>query len=88
MPSCRPVVADRLVRVPEALDTRTAAAVMLQGCTAHYLTTSSFPLRAGHTALVHAGAGGAGRLIIQMAKKSRRKGHHDGRHARQDGSCP
>ena len=64
------VAADRLVRVPEALDTRTAAAVMLQGCTAHYLTTSSFPLRAGHTALVHAGAGGAGRLIIQMAKKA------------------
>jgi NADPH2:quinone reductase len=64
------VAADRLVRVPEALDTRTAAAVMLQGCTAHYLTASSFPLRAGHTALVHAGAGGAGRLIIQMAKKA------------------
>ena len=64
------VAADRLVRVPEKLDTRTAAAVMLQGCTAHYLTTSSFPLRAGHTALVHAGAGGAGRLIIQMAKKA------------------
>lgn len=64
------VAADRLVRIPEALDTRTAAAVMLQGCTAHYLTTSSFPLRAGHTALVHAGAGGAGRLIIQMAKKA------------------
>ena len=64
------VAADRLVRVPESLDTRTAAAVMLQGCTAHYLTASSFPLRAGHTVLVHAGAGGAGRLIIQMAKKA------------------
>ena len=64
------VAADRLVRVPEALDTRTAAAVMLQGATAHYLTSSTFPLRAGHTALVHAGAGGAGRLIIQMAKKA------------------
>ena len=46
------VAADRLVRVPEALDTRTAAAVMLQGATAHYLTSSTFPLRAGHTALV------------------------------------
>ena len=64
------VAADRLVRVPEALDTRTAAAVMLQGATAHYLTSSTFPLRAGHTVLVHAGAGGAGRLIIQMAKKA------------------
>ncbi len=64
------VAADRLVQIPAALDTRTAAAVMLQGCTAHYLTASSFPLRAGHTALVHAGAGGAGRLIIQMAKKA------------------
>ena len=56
------------MKVPDAVDLRTAAAAMLQGTTAHYLTTSTFPLRAGHTALVHAAAGGAGRLIVQMAK--------------------
>ena len=41
---------------------------MLQGMTAHYLTHSTFPLKPGHTCLVHAAAGGAGRLIVQMAK--------------------
>jgi len=56
-----------LARVPENVDLRQAAAVMLQGMTAHYLTHSTFPLKAGHTALVHAGAGGTGRLIVQMA---------------------
>lgn len=61
---------DRIVRIPDSVDTRTAAALMLQGMTAHYLTVSTFPLRAGHTALIHAGAGGAGRLIIQMAKNA------------------
>lgn len=58
----------KLVRVPEGVDTRTAAALMLQGMTAHYLTRSTFPLKAGHTALVHAAAGGVGLLLIQMAK--------------------
>ncbi|HTA42237.1 MAG TPA: zinc-binding dehydrogenase, partial [Bryobacteraceae bacterium] len=48
-------------------DFRTAAAIMLQGMTAHYLTHSTFPLKAGHVALVHAAAGGTGRLIVQMA---------------------
>lgn len=43
---------------------------MLQGMTAHYLAHSTFALRAGHTALVHAGAGGVGRLLIQMAKRA------------------
>lgn len=62
------VPAAKLVRVPEGVDTRTAAAVMLQGMTAHYLTRSTFPLKAGDTALVHAAAGGVGLLLIQMAK--------------------
>jgi NADPH:quinone reductase len=62
------VPAAKLVRVPDGVDTRTAAALMLQGMTAHYLTRSTFPLKAGHTALVHAAAGGAGLLITQLAK--------------------
>jgi NADPH2:quinone reductase len=57
-----------LVEVPDAVDFDTAAAVMLQGMTAHYLTRSTFPLRSGHTCLVHAAAGGAGLLTVQMAK--------------------
>lgn len=56
-----------LVRLPDDIDFRTAAAVMLQGMTAHYLTHSTFPLKPGHVALVHAAAGGTGRLIVQMA---------------------
>ena len=56
-----------LVKIPDGIDFRTAAAVMLQGMTAHYLTHTTFLLRSGHTALVHAGAGGTGRLIVQMA---------------------
>ena len=62
------VPALKLVRVPEGIDTRTAAALMLQGMTAHYLTRSTFPLKSGDTALVHAAAGGAGLLITQLAK--------------------
>jgi NADPH2:quinone reductase len=62
------VPALKLVRVPEGVDTRTAAALMLQGMTAHYLTRSTFPLKNGDTALVHAAAGGAGLLITQFAK--------------------
>jgi NADPH2:quinone reductase len=61
------VPAKMLVKLPESVDFRTAAAAMLQGMTAHYLTHSTFPLKAGHTALVHAAAGGTGRLIVQMA---------------------
>src|SRR5690606_22642092 len=63
------VPAKRLVRVPDAVDLRSAAAVMLQGMTAHYLTHSTFKLEPGHTALVHAAAGGAGLLITQLARK-------------------
>jgi NADPH2:quinone reductase len=58
----------QLVKLPDSLDLNAAAAAMLQGMTAHYLTHSTFPLKAGDTALVHAAAGGAGALIAQMAK--------------------
>ncbi|MCG8350929.1 MAG: quinone oxidoreductase [Chloroflexales bacterium] len=61
--------AEKLVRVPAQLDMQQAAAAMLQGFTAHYLSHSTFPLKAGDTALVHAAAGGVGRLLVQMAKK-------------------
>ncbi|MGI8574546.1 MAG: quinone oxidoreductase family protein [Egibacteraceae bacterium] len=61
--------AERAVRVPDGVETATAAAVMLQGMTAHYLASSTFPLQEGHTALVHAGAGGVGHLLIQIAKR-------------------
>jgi NADPH2:quinone reductase len=61
------VPAAQLVKVPAALAPEKAAAAMLQGMTAHYLTHSTFPLKAGDTALVHAGAGGVGLLLTQMA---------------------
>lgn len=59
----------KLVPVPAELPPELAAAAMLQGITAHYLVTDTFPLRPGHTALVHAGAGGVGLLLTQMAKR-------------------
>jgi NADPH2:quinone reductase len=62
------VPAWRLVSIPDGLDTLLAAAVMLQGMTAHYLTCDTFPLRPDHTALVHAAAGGVGLLLVQLAK--------------------
>jgi NADPH2:quinone reductase len=62
------VPAWQLVKIPEGLDFQQAAAAMLQGMTAHYLTHSTYPLQKGDIALVHAAAGGAGRLIVQMAK--------------------
>ena len=61
----------RLVLIPEDLNIRTAAAVMLQGMTAHYLSHSTYPLQKGDTALVHAAAGGVGLLLVQMAKRCR-----------------
>ena len=61
------VPADRLVAVPDGLDLASAAAAMLQGATAHYLATDTFRLAAGHTALVHAAAGGVGQLLVQLA---------------------
>jgi len=63
------VSAASLVKVPDGLTMEQAAAAMLQGMTAHYLSHSTFPLKAGDTALVHAGAGGVGLLLTQMAKK-------------------
>lgn len=62
------VPVERAVRVPDGVETETAAAVMLQGITAHYLATDTFPLGPGHRCLVHAGAGGVGQLLIQIAK--------------------
>ena len=56
-----------LVKIPQGLSMQQAAAAMLQGMTAHYLSHSTFPLHAGDTALVHAGAGGVGLLLTQMA---------------------
>lgn len=62
------VAADRLVKIPEGVTATQAAAVMLQGMTAHYLAFSTYPLKAGETCLVHAAAGGVGLLLCQMAK--------------------
>ena len=59
----------KLVKLPEKVDFKLGAAIMLQGMTAHYLTHSTFPLLTGHRALVHAGAGGMGLLLIQIARK-------------------
>ncbi|MCI0388610.1 MAG: quinone oxidoreductase [Acidobacteria bacterium] len=67
------VLAWKLVKVPEGpegIDARQAAAVMLQGMTAHYLMTSTYPLKAGETALIHAAAGGVGLLLIQLVKRT------------------
>lgn len=57
-----------IVPLPDDVTFEDAASVMLQGMTAHYLTHSTFPLKAGQTCLVHAAAGGAGLLTVQMAK--------------------
>jgi NADPH2:quinone reductase len=63
------VPAERLVPIPPEIEFEQAAAVMLQGMTAHYLCHSSYPLKAGDTALIHAAAGGVGLLLVQMAKR-------------------
>ena len=63
------VPASRLVKIPDEIDFEQAAAAMLQGMTAHYLLHSSYPLKKGETALIHAAAGGVGLLLVQMAKK-------------------
>jgi NADPH:quinone reductase len=64
------VPAARLVQLPRSIDMQEAAAAMLQGMTAHYLTTSTYDLKSGDVALVHAAAGGVGLLLIQMAKRA------------------
>jgi len=58
----------RLATLPDAVSTQQGAAVMLQGMTAHYLCLSTYPLRPGDTALVHAAAGGVGQLLVQIAR--------------------
>ena len=63
------VKAERLVPVPPDVETRIAAAVMLQGMTAHYLACSTYPLREGDRCIVHAAAGGVGLLLVQIAKR-------------------
>ena len=63
------VPAAQLVKVPAGVTPEQAAAVMLQGMTAHYLAYSTFPLKAGETVLIHAGAGGVGLLLTQMARR-------------------
>jgi NADPH:quinone reductase len=62
------VPAWKLVPLPANVDARSAAALMLQGMTAHYLTHSTYALQPGQTALIHAAAGGVGLLLVQMAK--------------------
>ena len=62
------VPADRLISLPDGVAAAEAAAVLLQGMTAHYLVTGTHVLKAGDTALVHAAAGGVGLLLVQMAK--------------------
>jgi NADPH2:quinone reductase len=62
------VPARRAVRIPDDVEVRTAAAAMLQGMTAHYLVTSTYVVKEGDTALVHAAAGGMGLLLAQMIK--------------------
>ena len=64
------VPAWQLVPIPEKLDFNSAAATMLQGMTAHYLTHSTFEVKPGHTCIVHAAAGGVGLLLVQIAKKA------------------
>lgn len=62
------VPAGSLIKIPEALDFKQAAAAMLQGMTAHYLSHSTYRIKHGDIALIHAAAGGVGRLLVQMAK--------------------
>jgi NADPH2:quinone reductase len=62
------VPADRLVKISDELDFNQAAAAMLQGMTAHYLSHSTYPIKSGDAVLIHAAAGGVGLLLVQMAK--------------------
>ena len=62
------VEADKLVLVPDDIDIEISGAVMLQGITAHYLSHSTYPIKPGDVALIHAAAGGTGRLLAQMVR--------------------
>jgi NADPH:quinone reductase len=64
------VAESNLVAIPEGITTEQAAATMLQGMTAHYLTRSTYPLKQGETALIHAAAGGTGQILVQLAKSA------------------
>ncbi|MBW4037881.1 MAG: quinone oxidoreductase [Acidobacteria bacterium] len=64
--ACAP--ADDLLKIPDAMSFEQAAAVLLQGLTAHYLAFDTYPIRSGDTVLIHAGAGGVGLLLTQIAK--------------------
>jgi len=64
------VDAGRVVPVPDAVPVEVAAAAMLQGLTAHYLTRSTFPVQDGQWALVHAAAGGVGQLLVQLCRSA------------------
>jgi NADPH2:quinone reductase len=59
---------DRLVKIPQGVSYQQAAAAMLQGMTAHYLSHDTYPVKKGETALIHAAAGGVGLLLVQMTK--------------------
>jgi len=63
-----PVVADRAVPIPDGVSDSAAVAVLMQGVTAHYLATDTYPIRPGDHVLVHAAAGGVGRLLTRIAK--------------------
>jgi NADPH2:quinone reductase len=63
------VPVDRLVKIPDTIDFPEAAAAMLQGMTAHYLSADTYSIKRGDTVLIHAGAGGVGQLLVQMAKR-------------------
>ena len=62
------VPADRLVKIPDGITEQQAAAAMLQGMTAHYLVHSTYPLKKGETALIHAAAGGVGLLLCRWPR--------------------
>ena len=62
------VPAEKLVALPDGVSTQQGGAIMLQGMTAHYLSHSTYPIKAGETALIHAAAGGVGLLLVQMCK--------------------
>ncbi len=61
---------EKIVRIPESVSFNQAAAAMLQGCTAHYLSQSTYPIKNGDSCLIHAAAGGVGLILIQMAKNA------------------
>jgi NADPH:quinone reductase len=82
------VPAAQLVKLPATIDFQTAAAAMLQGMTAHYLTHSTFALKSGDTCLVHAAAGGVGLLLLQMARKLGAHGFRHGLQRSQGSNLP